>query len=77
MPSADVEKADDGVRPDGKEMYIRHLREQLVNVERNLAKAWADQRNAAKITEEVQARVFVEENLAKLLNDEIARVRAL
>lgn len=79
MSSTAVDKFDEGddISADGKEMYIRHLREQLVNVDRNLSKAWADQRNALKVTEEVDARVFVEENLAKLLNDEIARVRAL
>jgi hypothetical protein len=76
MSGNSVEKVDD-VRPDGKEMYIRHLREQLNCVERNLAKAWAEQRSAAKVTEEVDARVFVEENLSKLLQDEIARVRNL
>lgn len=71
MPSHDLTKVDLSHVHDGPEMLMRHLRTQRNIIEKNLVRAYEEQRVAKKVLEEVDARIFVEEQLRTMISREI------
>jgi hypothetical protein len=71
MPSHDLTKVDLSHVHVGLQMLMRHLRTQRNIIEKNLVRAYEEQRVAKKVLEEVDARIFVEEQLRSMISRDI------